>query len=152
MGRDLIAHIYGDGEAWRCEIALANALRWRENKLKLAPHKALLIARQSILEVRNDKCRVCKGRVDGNKVFSIPDADRMAGRDDPDGPVPMRACPQCGGTGKHRWGDSERGEAVSGAEIHARAFSIAHALISDAMKKCLEQYGKFLFSDDSGNQ
>lgn len=139
LGRDLYSLINADGERWRwrCEIGLANALRWDQYRLSLTPETAMFVAIQTIKEVKNDRCRVCNGRTDEYGIFSIPDSDRMAGREQADGPIPMRPCPQCGGTGKHRFSDEERAATVGEAARFTRAFDMAHALISQSIREVL---------------
>ncbi len=83
------------------------------------------VARWVIIERVHENCPTCKGRKE------IPDTDRMAGRifTEGDGAVPMRMCPECNGTGKHRYSNAER---ISGMGINAGELHKYDRLLCDA--------------------
>jgi hypothetical protein len=74
------------------------------------------VARWVIVERVHENCPTCKGKME------IPDTERMAGRvfAEGDGAIPMRVCPECKGTGKHRYTNAERidGMGIGGGELH----------------------------------
>lgn len=115
--------------------ALSAALMARGHRLGLLPSTARLVAFHAIRESRDATCRTCKGRIDTQTGrTAIPDVERLKNWHEGDGPVPMKPCPSCGGSGKHRFSDDERAEAIG--EVHknmARAFSVAHSIISAAL-------------------
>lgn len=138
LGRELIAYLDGGCQqsGVRAKKGLADALLWREHRLRLTNESATLVATLSISEAKSGACRVCNGRIDANGVFSVPDVDKIAGWREGDGPVPMRPCPSCYGSGRHRFSDSERAEAFG--DLHKNtiaAFEVAHSLIGGA---CIE--------------
>lgn len=141
LGRDLIAVLDGDGERWRsrCEIALAEIMQWRQYNLRLKEETARYVARQAMHEAKESRCHVCHGKTDENGIFSIPDVDKLQGRT-PDGPVPMRPCPACDGTGKHRFSDVEREQIIGDAVRFTRAMTVAHGIISQSMYEAMQSY------------
>jgi len=124
-----------DGAIFAATEALAVALMVPGHRLDLRAPTARLVAWQAIREHRDPVCRVCKGRIDTTTgMASIPDVDKLKNWKEGDGPVPMKPCPSCGGSGVHKYGDDERASAMG--EYHPTmdlAFSTAHSLISAAM-------------------
>lgn len=110
---------------------LMDYLDWSEHRLSLRESTKIAVARHSLLEHKNSTCRVCNGKTDEDRIPSIPDVDRLKGWREGDGPVPMRACPSCGGTGKHKWTDEERFNSTGiRHKVMDRAFSVAHELLT----------------------
>ncbi len=124
-----------DGAICAAAEALAAALMVPGFRLNLLSPTARLVALHAIREHRDPVCRVCKGRIDTTTgMASIPDVDKLKNWKEGDGPVPMKPCPACGGSGVHKYGDDERTNAVGDdAGRMDRAFSTAHSLISAAM-------------------
>lgn len=106
------------------EDLLALALAWPARRgaapLNLKRRERDKVARQAIREWALDFCPVCKG------VAEIP---RFA---EVEGSQPMSACPPdpvgCGGTGRRRYSDAERAEAMG--QPYSEAMQEAHGLIS----------------------
>lgn len=112
-----------------------------EKRLRVREETAWFIAKQSIEEARSQRCKVCKGVTDvPDGTTSIPDVERMAGKTVWEGPVPLKTCPACKGTGKRRWTDAERAEVVGEAARFDAAFSFAHGVISMAIHEALRGY------------
>lgn len=119
----------------RAQNKLVEYLGWNEfrHELSLRRSTKIAVARQALLEHKNSTCRVCNGKTDENKIPSIPDVDRLKNWKEGDGPVPMKACPACNGTGKHQWTDDERFNSMGiKHKVIDKAMSVAHELISSA--------------------
>lgn len=122
LGGDLIAFKFGNRAASKldAEAKLEVALAWRELRLRAGQRKR--IAAWAIQEWAIDLCPVCKG------AKEVPD------HSDLEGAQPMKPCPPsptgCGGSGKRRYSDEERIEALG--ETFARAMDEAHRLIGAA--------------------
>lgn len=147
LGRLLFPYIEANCDRWEydCINGLAEALQWKENRLNLRKEYAFFVAKQALLESRHATCTVCKGITDiPDGITSIPDVEKMAGKTEWDGPVPLKPCPACKGTGKRLWTDPERAEVVGDAARFDKAFSTAHALISEAIGEALRPYRTFL--------
>lgn len=121
---------------------LASCLAW--TKPKPTEEASKKVAYWAIIEKVQSNCPVCKGKRE------IPDAERMAGRvfSDGDGAVPMRVCPECNGTGKHRYSNRERieGLGINPADLHryAKIISDAEHWISQAEAQALKSAGMIL--------
>lgn len=142
------AHLAALGKSW---IALRDAARIDERSAVLSGLIACLMwsrprptvkaadraARWVILERIHEACVTCKGKAE------IPDTERMSGRvfTEGDGAVPMRNCPECNGTGKHRYSNQERieGMGIGAGELHkyAKLLCDAEMWLSQAESQCL---------------
>jgi hypothetical protein len=104
------------------EDMLWAVLAWK--KLKLSPRQLRRVAVQAVMENAIDICPLCKSA----KEIPDHDAPELEGRQ------PMKCCPPspigCGGTGKRRYTDEERAEAMG--DTFPRAMSEAHDMLATA--------------------
>lgn len=147
LGRLLLPIIDGQSDRFRkeAEAALSLCLTWEEWRLRLHGDISKAVAKQAIHEAQNARCTVCKGITDvPNGTCSIPDIEKMAGNTVWSGPVPLKPCPECKGTGKRYWSDSERAKVILDAVRYAEAMAVAHSIISEATSMVLDQYRRIL--------
>jgi hypothetical protein len=121
LGVDLIRFKYSNVAAARldAEDMLALALAWRP-RLNLSRRERTRVARWAVQEWAIDLCPTCKGA----KVVPDHDAKGL------EGVQPMKPCCECGSTGKRRYSDAERVEAL-GATFE-KAMMDAHEFIASA--------------------
>jgi hypothetical protein len=124
LGVDLIAFKFGNRASSRADAIdrLAIALAWPRLHLHLRPRERTKVAAWTVQEWAIDMCPICHG------AKEIPDRGvELEGRQ------PMKPCPPttgCGGTGKRRYSDAERSEALGGN--FDKAMAEAHGLIGRA--------------------
>ena len=150
LGRLLLPIVDGQSDRFRkeAEEALSLCLSWKEYRLRVHGDISRAVARQAIHEAQNARCPVCKGITDvKDGVCSIPDLERMAGHKVWIGPVPLKPCPECNGTGKKKFSDEERARVVLDAVRYAEALAVAHSIISEATSMVLDQYRNILRGD-----
>lgn len=134
LGGDLIRYSRSrvDSAQGDCVEKLANLLKGREET-------RMAVAIQAIHEFHAPACQICKGRTDATGIFSVPAPQE--GWKEGDGPVPMRVCPSCNGTGVKKWGRKERTDSLGFDSRKVEALlSEAHFLISHATWLS-DQYG-----------
>lgn len=124
LGVDLIAFKFGNRASSKAdaEDKLAIAIA-HFPKLRLSAKERTKIAKWAVQEWAIDMCPMCHG------AKEVPDSRGI----EIEGRQPMKPCPPtngCGGTGKRRYSDAERMEAL-GAQFD-RALSEAHGLIGRA--------------------
>lgn len=149
------AHLAALGKSW---IALRDAMRVDElpavrdglivclmwSRPKPTVKAADKAVRWTIIERVHEACPTCKGKM------QIPDTDKMGGRvfAEGDGAVPMRVCPECNGTGKHRYSNQERiaGLEIEAGELHkyARMLADAEMWLSQAESQAVRSTMKLL--------
>lgn len=149
------AHLAALGKSW---IALRDALRADElpavveglivclmwTRPKPTVKAANRAARWTIVERVQENCPTCKGKM------QIPDLEKMGGRifAEGDGAVPMRVCPECNGTGKHRYSNRERieGLGIEAGELHkySRLLSDAEMWLSQAESQAIRSTVRLL--------
>ena len=100
------------------EDLLALALVWRP-KLELSGRQRARVARWAVHEWAIDLCPACQG------AMQVPDHDSPR-----EGAQPMKPCCECASTGKRRYTDEERIEALGAA--FDEAMSEAHEFIASA--------------------
>ena len=128
LGGDLIRYSRSrvDSAQGDCVEKLASLLH------KGRPETRMAVAIQAIHEFHAPACQICKGRTDATGIFSVPDPPE--GWEEGDGPVPMRVCPSCNGTGMRRWTDADRSHALgTNAKRLRDQFADAYILISEAI-------------------
>lgn len=111
-----------------CLERLTVALMWRSDALRIKEAQASVIAAQCIQEHIVDFCPTCSGRGE------IPDPEKVDGRE---GVVPMKTCPECGGSGVRRYSDAERVEAIGQARQLAHVFEACHSIISKSIGEAM---------------
>lgn len=128
LGIDLIAFKFGKRESSKqaAEEKLADVLAWLDAKGKSYwglrsrdPRHLLKIAAWAIREWDVDYCPSCRGA----KEISFYGEGF-------EGPQRMTICPDCRGTGKRRYSDGERADALGDA--NSRALAIAAGIIGQA--------------------
>lgn len=150
LGRLLLPIVDGKSDRFRkeAEKALSLCLSWAEYRLRLHKDIRGAVAKQAIHEAQNARCPTCKGITDvKDGICSIPDLEKMAGHRVWIGPVPLKPCPACNGTGKRRFTDDERAMVVLDAVRYAEALAVAHSIISEATSVVLDQYRNILRGD-----
>lgn len=122
LGVDLIAFKYGNRAASKqsAEDALASILAWPTWSLKVSPMERVRIAEQSLMEWAIDICPACQGA-------RVVPSHHQTGLE---GFQPMQPCSTCSGSGKRRYSDLERVEAMG--EAFSRAMYTAHGIIGRA--------------------
>lgn len=147
LGRLLLPIVDGQSDRFHkeAEEALSLCLSWKEYRLRVHGDISRAVARQAIYEAQNARCKVCRGITDvPNGTCSIPDLEKMAGKKVWTGPVPLKPCPACNGTGKRRFTDAERERVVLDAVRYAEALAVAHSIISESTSMVLDQYRHIL--------
>lgn len=129
LGRDLIAFKYShSADAHEKAISgLTDALGWKKAEHHLRPRQRPQVARWAIQEWVIDSCPTCWGR----KIVPDHDIQGLEGRQ------PMKNCGTCSATGKRRYDDAERREALGDLAGVERGLALAHGLIGEAEKLCI---------------
>lgn len=119
LGVDLIRFKFANIEAARldAEDRLALALTWRHKADDLSDRERGRVARWAVREWGIDLCPRCKG-AGKTPDFVVPI----------EGKQPMSECVDCWGSGKRRYTDAERTEAMG--QLFAKALDEAHSLIA----------------------
>jgi hypothetical protein len=127
LGVDLISFKFANRPSAKqdSEDKLAIALGWAQWKLKLSKRAAHEVSIWTVQEWAIDLCPTCKG------AGHIPNQERV------EGVQPMKPCPSCATTGKRRYSDSERHEALGGP--FDKALSVAHGIIGRAEDLAVRQ-------------
>jgi hypothetical protein len=127
LGKDLVAFKFAHRPASRDAAVTGLALALRDKKgLKLSDVARWRVASHAIHEWAVDLCPTCLG------AREIPDHDAPR-----DGPQPMKECGTCHSTGRRRYTDDERIQAMG--ELFEQAMYEAHSLISTAEALSIEQ-------------
>lgn len=131
LGVDLISFKYAHRAASKAdaEDKLAAALSWRKVKGVGAKERDK-IAAWAVREWAVDVCPSCSG------ARQVPDKIGVEGLQ------PMRSCGVCAGSGKRRYDDSERIEAMG--DSFSRAMSEAHGLIGRAEALAIDMAKRML--------
>lgn len=114
-------------------LAWANAAGKSAWGIRTSARERDRISRQAVVEWAIDFCPTCSGKGE------IPDHDCHTGAQ------PMKVCPAdrgCGGTGKRRYSDAERIEAMG--ESFAKAMAAAHGIIGRAEALAVRQAREML--------
>jgi hypothetical protein len=117
------------------EDMLCAVLAWTKKKnanqwgLKLNAGERTIIAAQALMEYAIDFCPTCKSG-------EIPDQSER------EGAQPMKTCPSCSGTGRRRYSDEERAEAMG--RTFAKAMQEAHSILSRAESLAVSQAKQML--------
>lgn len=119
LGVDLIAFKLGGRVTSKedAEDQLSAVLAWPSLKLRLSGKNRDRIARWAVYEWVIDLCPTCSGA----KVVPDHNLKHL------EGVQPMKECGTCAGTGKRRYSDQERTEALG--EPHGKAMDEAHRII-----------------------
>jgi hypothetical protein len=120
LGVSLISFKYANRPASKqdAEDQLAIALSWKQWNLRLTGKERDKVARQALMEWAIDFCPTCHGRKE------VPEQGQQ------EGPQRMKPCMSCTSTGKRRYSDHERVEAMGKA--FDKAMSVAHGIIGRA--------------------
>lgn len=120
LGVDLIGFKFAHRTTAKkdAEDKLALALAWPQWKLRITSRERDRVAMWTVMEWAVDMCPRCAG------ASVIPDQAHR------EGAQPMKPCPECNSTGKRRYSDHERKEALGG--VYDKALSVAHGLIGRA--------------------
>lgn len=121
LGRDLIAFKFAHRVDSRDQAIknLADALGWASFKLGLHGKNRKRIASWAVQEWVIDFCPSCSGKCE------VP----MHLEQSIEGRQPMKQCPTCRGTGKRRYSDEERKEALGDLNRLERGLFVAHGVI-----------------------
>lgn len=123
LGRDLIAVKFGRQPRYHASATekLTIVLGWPQYRLKMREMERRNIALWALIEWLQDACDVCHGRLE------VP-----MGPVDRDGAIPMKPCQSCSGTGKRRYTDQERMEALPDIPRTGRALMVASTTLHEA--------------------
>lgn len=139
LGKNLISFKYAHRADARepAVNGLADALDGHRLRLNLRRGTRVRVAAWSIQEWVVDQCPTCTGRK------QIPDHDIQG----LEGRQPMKPCPTCSGTGRRRYEDAERAEAL-GDSVYSgkldRALSAAHGIIGYAERLAIRSAKELL--------
>lgn len=141
VGRDLTAYFAESAKGRdaprhrrNAVLGVFTALRWSEYRLNLRKPSALLVATVSVDAAKDSRCKVCRGRIDKETgVPSIPDTDRLEGWKEGSGPIPMKPCPSCRGSGLRNLRMEEASLLGKDHKNLELAFSTAHEIIGEAL-------------------
>lgn len=128
LGRDLIAFKFANRvESHEPAVSgLANVLKWSTHRLSLKPWDYWPVSRWAIHEWAIDFCAACSGKKEVPAHF-----EQIEGRQ------PMKPCQACAGTGKRRYSDQERAEALGNLKALERGLDVAHAMIGEAERQAV---------------
>lgn len=120
LGVDLVAYKFSHRADSRtaAENLLTEILGWKRHCKGMSEDKRRRIARWALMEFLIDFCPTCKG------------AKEVPGTEEVEGARPMMICQSCSGSGRRRYSDEERTEALG--EPAAQAMYHAHSIMGHA--------------------